>query len=103
MIFASVCPPARLSHGPQQPLCPGCPPFPNPQLATAAASRGVVAGCLPKAIAAQLFTPYMLNLGLLPTLPLIDHELGVVFHHEKPHLEAGQLAWLACLCFSRYI
>ncbi len=28
-------------------------------------------------------TPYMLNLGLLPSLPQIDHELMVVFHHKK--------------------
>jgi hypothetical protein len=59
----------------------------------------MVAGCLPKAIAAQLFTPYMLNLGLLSSLPLIYHQLAVVFHHKKAPPSGGAIdvTWLGLL------
>ena len=50
---------------------------------------------MPKAIPGLLFTPYMLNLGLLPSLSQIDHELMVAISHKKPRHRAGQLAWLA--------
>jgi hypothetical protein len=78
MIFTSVCPPARLSHGPQQPLCPGCPPFPNPQLATAAASRGDGSGLLAKGDSCATLHPLH-----------VEPRAAVVLASDLPSISSG--------------
>ena len=57
----------------------------------------LAAGCLPKAIPGLLFTHYMLNIGLLPSLTQIGHELMVVFLHKKAPPWGGAIS-VACLC-----